>query len=112
MGSSYAAAITATGRPAPTFAVTSGALPDGLALSAAGQLTGTPSAMGTFAFTVTASNAAGSDAAAYTIAIGLPATGGGAPPGPLLATGSALILGGLMLHRAGGRRRLRLSARR
>jgi beta-glucosidase len=37
------------------YAVTGGALPDGLVLSDAGQLTGTPTADGTFVFAVTAS---------------------------------------------------------
>jgi len=39
-----------------TFAVTGGALPAGLALSAAGVLSGTPTAAGNFNFTVTASD--------------------------------------------------------
>ncbi len=40
-----------------TFAVTSGALPTGLSLSAAGQLTGTPTAGGASTFTITATHA-------------------------------------------------------
>src|SRR5262249_44632027 len=41
-----------------TFAVTSGALPDGLTLTA-GRLSGTPTAAGAFHFTVTATDSAG-----------------------------------------------------
>jgi hypothetical protein len=44
---------------AVTFAVTAGALPDGLDLSAAGVLSGTPTVVGTFGFTVTATDANG-----------------------------------------------------
>ena len=48
--------FTASGNPAPTFAVTTGALPAGMSLAAGGALSGTPTAGGTFNFTVTASN--------------------------------------------------------
>jgi cyclophilin family peptidyl-prolyl cis-trans isomerase len=53
---------TATGAPAPTFTVTSGALPTGLSLSTGGVITGTPTAVGTFTGTVTASNGIGTAA--------------------------------------------------
>ena len=50
-------AIAAMGGTAPyTFSVSSGALPTGLILSAAGVLSGTPMAAGTFPFTVTATD--------------------------------------------------------
>ncbi|HEV8553537.1 MAG TPA: FG-GAP-like repeat-containing protein [Casimicrobiaceae bacterium] len=53
----YAFAVTASGSPAPTFAVTSGALPAGLALNAAtGVISGTPNAGSTFAGILTVSN--------------------------------------------------------
>ena len=55
-------AYTATGTPAPTFTVTSGALPTGLSLSTGGVITGTPTAAGTFTGTVTASNGIGTAA--------------------------------------------------
>lgn len=49
--------ISATGGTTPhTFAVTSGALPAGLTLGADGELAGTPTADGTFDFTVTATD--------------------------------------------------------
>nr|WP_246318565.1 putative Ig domain-containing protein [Leifsonia psychrotolerans] len=53
-------AFTATGFPAPIFAVSSGVLPAGLTLDAAsGLLSGTPTAGGEFTFRVRASNSAG-----------------------------------------------------
>ncbi len=56
----YSQTITATGGTGPyTFAVTTGALPGGLTLGASGALTGTPTAAGTFNFTVTATDANG-----------------------------------------------------
>ena len=49
--------LSASGGTAPySFAVTSGALPGGLSLSTAGAITGTPTAAGTFNFTVTATD--------------------------------------------------------
>ena len=55
--------MTASGFPAPTFS-TSSALPNGVSLSAAGLLSGTPMAGtgGVYNLTVTASNSAGADA--------------------------------------------------
>jgi len=45
---------SAGGTPPLSFAVTSGALPDGLTLNpATGEVTGTPTSVGTFAFTIT-----------------------------------------------------------
>ncbi len=52
-----------------TFAVTDGTLPDGLNLSTGGVLSGSPTVVGTFSFTVTASNLSGSDSDAYTVTI-------------------------------------------
>ncbi len=57
VGVPYHYQFTATGAPAPTFAVTSGALPTGLHLAAkTGVLSGTPAAVGIYTFRVTASN--------------------------------------------------------
>ncbi|MDJ0106300.1 beta-propeller fold lactonase family protein, partial [Rhodococcus erythropolis] len=42
VGQPYRHAFTVTGRPAPTVAVTAGALPDGMTLSTEGVLSGTP----------------------------------------------------------------------
>lgn len=48
--------FTASGNPAPTFAVSAGALPTGLSLSAAGVLSGTSTVAGSSTFTVSAGN--------------------------------------------------------
>ncbi|MBO9524199.1 MAG: putative Ig domain-containing protein [Nocardioidaceae bacterium] len=64
-------ALTKTGG-AGTWAVTAGALPDGITLSSAGQLSGTPTVLGTFGFTVTFTETAtthtGSKALSITVA--------------------------------------------
>lgn len=72
----YNQTIAATGGTgAKTFAVTSGTLPTGLTLSAAGALSGTPTVAGTFNFTVTATDTVSATGAqAYTIIISAPAT--------------------------------------
>lgn len=71
VGTAYNQTITASGgTPQYTFAVTAGALPDGLALSPAGGISGIPSATGNFNFTVTATdvnNCSGSRNYAITI---------------------------------------------
>jgi hypothetical protein len=61
VGSPYNQAISATGGTAPhTFAVVAGALPSGLTLDApTGAIAGTPTAAGTFDFTVRATDATG-----------------------------------------------------
>src|SRR5579883_1349625 len=52
-GDAYTQTLTATGPTGPlTFSVAAGTLPPGLALSAGGSLTGTPTAAGTYPFTV------------------------------------------------------------
>ena len=58
-GNVYNFTFTATGYPAPTFSLTSGSLPPGLTLSSAGVLSGTPTQVGTYSGTVTASNGVG-----------------------------------------------------
>lgn len=59
VGVPYSSVITVTGGTAPyTFAVTSGALPNGLSLNTStGAVTGTPTAAGTFSFVVTVTDA-------------------------------------------------------
>lgn len=54
--------ITATGIPAPTFTVTAGTLPNGVTLTTTGSLSGTPTEVGSFVFTVTATNGITPDA--------------------------------------------------
>ena len=57
---SYARSLTASGGTSPyNWSVTSGSLPGGVSLNSAGQLSGTPSATGTFTFTVQATDANG-----------------------------------------------------
>lgn len=72
--SPYSQQIAASGGQAPyTFAVTVGTLPAGLTLTTGGLLSGTPTATGTFNFTVTATDAnvcLGS--LAYSLVIGSP----------------------------------------
>ncbi|MEP7456667.1 putative Ig domain-containing protein [Phyllobacterium sp. SB3] len=60
VGSAYSASINpATGGVSPyTYVVTAGALPAGISFSAAGGLSGTPTAAGAFNFTVTAADSA------------------------------------------------------
>src|SRR5690606_36380346 len=69
VGASYKQSITASGGTAPyTFAVTSGALPTGVSLDAAGNTSGTATAAGTFNFTVTATDSDGfSGSQAYSV---------------------------------------------
>ncbi len=75
VGTTYSATLTAVGGTAPyTFAVTAGALPAGLSLSSAGVLSGTPTAGGSFPFTVTATDGSGTTGSqAYTLTVGQPA---------------------------------------
>jgi hypothetical protein len=62
----YNLTLGVTGGTAPyTFSVSSGSLPPGLSLSSSGQLTGVPTVVGTFPFTVSMQDALGSTA--YTV---------------------------------------------
>jgi hypothetical protein len=67
----YSTSIAATGgRPPLTYSVSAGSLPAGLALGGGGLLSGSPSAAGSFSFTITAVDANGQTAAApYTLAV-------------------------------------------
>lgn len=60
VGAIYGADLTATGGTGPyAFSITGGALPPGLTLSPVGQITGTPTATGTFYFDITATDSIG-----------------------------------------------------
>ncbi|WP_430406221.1 choice-of-anchor J domain-containing protein [Fluviicola sp.] len=74
-GSAYSMTLTQTGAlGAPNFAVTAGALPPGLTLSAGGTISGTPTATGTFNFTATVSDASGcTGSQSYSITVVCPA---------------------------------------
>jgi large repetitive protein len=71
VGTPYAAQLQATGGTgAYTWSVTQGALPDGLSLSPAGAITGTPTAVGSSSFTVQVTDeAAATDSRAFTLVI-------------------------------------------
>lgn len=73
-GDSYSNTLIQTGAlGAPSFAVTAGALPPGLTLSAPGTISGTPTATGTFNFTVTAMDNSGcTGSQAYSITVVCP----------------------------------------
>jgi uncharacterized repeat protein (TIGR01451 family) len=79
----YTDTLTATGGATPyTFSVSSGSLPTGLSLSASGVISGTPTATGTFSFTVKLVDANGQSttkATSITIAAGV-STNFAAPP--------------------------------
>lgn len=85
-GTAYSQSLTQTGAlGAPGYAITAGALPPGLTLSAGGTISGTPTATGTFNFTVTVSDASGcSGSKAYSITVVCPAN-------PIVFTAPSLI---------------------
>jgi hypothetical protein len=78
----YSGGYTVTGDPAPTTSVTAGALPDGLTIADSGAITGTPTAPGTYSFTVTATNGVPDDVSVDGTIVVLPAdpTITGTPP--------------------------------
>lgn len=82
--SPYSQTLSAAGGLAPhSFAVTAGSLPPGLSLSAAGVLSGTVGAPGTYAFTVTATDSSGvgySGSRAYTVVAALAQAFSGTSP--------------------------------
>ena len=100
-GQEYAYVFTATGSPAPTFAVASGGLPPGLALvPGSGLLAGIPTAVGTYVFSVSASNGVGTPAVTPALAVtiaGSARTGKGywevASDGGLFSYGDAQFFG-------------------
>jgi hypothetical protein len=73
-GVPYSQTVTASGGSTPyTFAVTTGGLPTGLSLTSAGALSGTPTAAGTYGFTITATDAFGSTGAqTYSVVVVAP----------------------------------------
>lgn len=120
VGAPYSYTFTASGSPAPTYTVTTGTLPAGLALDpATGVLSGTPTTAGASTFVVTVDNRAGSVASpalAITIAAAAAApapagkgSGGlattGVPAAGLLLAGLAVLAGGVGLRLAARRRR-------
>jgi hypothetical protein len=83
-GDAYSTIITATGGPTPyTWAVSVGALPDGLGLDpATGIISGSPTVGGTFSFTIRVTdNVSATDAKAFSLTIA-------SPPPPVITTAS------------------------
>ena len=78
----YEPALTAAAQDAASaWTVTSGQLPPGMALSATGQLTGTPTKAGTYTFTVRYQTGAGTVSQTFTMTI-QPGRSLGPPPPP------------------------------
>jgi uncharacterized repeat protein (TIGR02543 family) len=65
VGTTYRHFCTATGTPAPTFSLTSGALPDGLRIDRSGEISGSPTQAGIFTGTITADNGIPSDVSSF-----------------------------------------------
>ena len=93
IGTPYNISLAATGGAGTlSYSISAGALPGGLTINAAGSIVGTPTAAGTFNFTVLASDAFGdSQTQSYSIKVNYPPVAI-APPGgalPVAFTGSA-----------------------
>lgn len=73
-GVAYTQTLTASGGSAPyTYSVSAGALPAGMVISTTGLLSGTPTASGTFSFTVSAIDTASAvGTQAYTLSVAAP----------------------------------------
>ncbi|HEX3680842.1 MAG TPA: putative Ig domain-containing protein, partial [Galbitalea sp.] len=70
IGTPYSATVAASGTGPITFSVTAGALPAGLTLdTATGVMSGIPTVAGPATFTITATNAAGSDPESFTVTV-------------------------------------------
>jgi uncharacterized repeat protein (TIGR01451 family) len=87
----YTTTLEATGDVTITWAVTVGALPTGLTLSAAGILSGTPTTVESQTFTVTATNDSGNDTQELTLAVAAVSSGGGLARSGTSPTGRGLL---------------------
>ena len=72
VNSYYTASLSATYTGSLTWSLSSGSLPPGLVLSG-GMIQGTPTAQGSYSFTLTATDSTGSTSQAYTLTITAPA---------------------------------------
>lgn len=107
--------VASGGIPPYSFSVAAGAAPPGLLLSGPGLLSGTPTVLGNFSFTVTATDATSCPASRPYV---MPVTngGGGAPGGPgeppialpTLSTWTLMLLALLMVATVGWQRRAAL----
>lgn len=90
----YSFDALATGNPAPAFAVTAGALPDGLTVNTAtGAITGIPAEEGSFPFTLTVSNGTSPDATeSYTLVIAPSDFSSGPPPSGTVGSGFNFVV--------------------
>ena len=106
VGTPYSSTVSAVGGTPPySWSVVSGSLPPGLALSSTGTISGTPTAAGSFTFTVEATDSVGATATqALTITIGAPGQGYwlGASDGGVFAFGTPFhgSMGGHAAQRA------------
>ena len=69
VGTYYNESLTADGDETIFWTTASGSLPEGLTMSGAGRISGTPAEKGEFTFTVEARNSAGSDTKQFTIEV-------------------------------------------
>lgn len=85
VGVAYSYTFAANGYPAPTFSIGEGQLPEGLTLTSAGVLSGTPSGTDEQTFTVVASNGVGqavtTEPITIVIAAASPSSGSGSDQG-------------------------------
>jgi hypothetical protein len=106
VGTSYSAALNATGGTAPyTWSVVSGSLPAGLTLSTGGSISGTPKSAGQSTFTLQAKDSAASPQAAtvsFTIAVSAPAAAHVAITSASLPTATASTAFSATLSASGG----------
>jgi hypothetical protein len=73
----YSDGVSASGLPAPTYSIISGSLPAGLTLnSTTGAITGTPTDINSYSWTIRASNSAGSQTASYSYLVSTGIEGG------------------------------------
>lgn len=86
-GVAFSYQFAASGYPAPVFSVADGDLPTGLELTPGGLLSGTPTVVGEYSFTVRANNSTGTADAAIAISVGTaPAVSASAGARPTAAT--------------------------
>jgi hypothetical protein len=87
-GTAYTFSFNGTGNGALTYGITAGSLPNGLSMSAAGAVTGTPTALGTFNFTVTITDVTGQTTSLATsiVTTGTAISVSGMPPGGSFGT--------------------------